>query len=80
MRYLEGYAEKLSSPIKLGVQVDRVDRNDAVWCLQTSKSELLARQVVIATGRQRTPGLPDWPRQERFSVQIIHASQFGDVE
>lgn len=77
--YLEGYAARLSCPIALGVQVARLDRNEDVWRLQTSAGQIVARQVVIATGRERAPVLPDWPGKEQFLAPIVHASHFGDV-
>jgi cation diffusion facilitator CzcD-associated flavoprotein CzcO len=37
---------------------------------------LHARQVVLATGYNHTPWVPDWPGREGFTGELIHASRF----
>src|SRR2546426_876353 len=33
-------------------------------------------RVVIASGHQRVPYLPDWPRRETFSGELIHSASY----
>ncbi len=77
--YLEHYARKIGVPIRLGVRVERINRIDAAgggWRLVTSAGELEAGQVVIATGHNHTPRIPDWPGKAAFTGELIHSSAY----
>ncbi|MFF3350839.1 hypothetical protein [Streptomyces sp. NPDC002779] len=41
------------------------DSTAAEWLVDTGHDGLLARAVVLATGRNQTPHLPDWPGATR---------------
>jgi len=63
----------------LGVRVERINRIDASasgWRLITSAGELETGQVVIATGHNHTPRLPDWPGKAAFTGELIHSSAY----
>jgi hypothetical protein len=74
--YLEHYARRISVPIRLGVRVERIDAAPTGWRLTTSAGELDAGQVVIATGHNHTPRLPDWPGKAAFIGEVIHSSAY----
>ena len=74
--YLEHYARKAGAPIRLGVRVDRIDAVSRGWRLTTSKGELEAGQVVVATGHNHTPRLPDWPGKSGFTGELSHSSAY----
>ncbi|WP_233252470.1 NAD(P)/FAD-dependent oxidoreductase [Maritimibacter sp. 55A14] len=77
--YLEDYARGLDAPIEYGVEVSRLDPTDDGWRLATSTGPRTARHVVIATGRDRVPWMPDWPGKEGFSGELLHSAYLGDV-
>ncbi|MCR4265901.1 NAD(P)/FAD-dependent oxidoreductase [Nitratireductor sp. ZSWI3] len=80
VRYLEAYADGLRCPIKFGISVSRIDRQGDGWRLRTTEDDVLARHVVVATGRERVPVVPRWPGVESFTGKLLHAADFGDVQ
>ncbi|MCE8015276.1 NAD(P)/FAD-dependent oxidoreductase [Halomonas sp. MCCC 1A17488] len=80
IRYLEAYARDLASPIEFGVSVSRIEPGDDGWCLETNVDEIKARHVVVATGRERVPVIPDWPGREGFHGRVRHAADFGSLD
>jgi thioredoxin reductase len=81
VRYLEGYVERHRLDVRTGVEVERIDRHDGPdrWELSTTAGErLLASTVVVATGYNHTPFLPDWPGREGFTGRLSHAKDYRD--
>ncbi|MEU8569056.1 NAD(P)/FAD-dependent oxidoreductase [Streptomyces pathocidini] len=53
---------------------------DARWLLRaTGGRELTANSVVVATGFNHTPYLPDWPGRDRFGGELLHASDYRNA-
>jgi len=75
-RYLQGYAERNQLKIRLHTRVLGLERVDARWSLRTSAGPLLARWVVIATGFNREPFLPQWSGRDQFKGELIHSSGY----
>ncbi|MFF1544045.1 flavin-containing monooxygenase [Streptomyces sp. NPDC058291] len=81
VRYLEKYAEVHELEIVTGVEVSRVERtaDGAGWLLRaTGGRELVGSAVVVATGYNHTPYLPDWPGREEFTGELTHAGAYRD--
>jgi cation diffusion facilitator CzcD-associated flavoprotein CzcO len=81
VRYLEKYAEYHDLEIVTGVEVSRVEPapDGAGWLLHaTGGRRLTSSAVVVATGYNHTPHLPDWPGREAFSGDLTHASAYRD--
>jgi putative flavoprotein involved in K+ transport len=82
VRYLEAYAVHHDLRIEHGVEVTRLDRADGVWTITTTGGDATtdarrtADAVVVATGYNHTPHLPDWPGQDTFPGQVVHASRY----
>ncbi|WP_406285223.1 flavin-containing monooxygenase [Streptomyces sp. NBC_00209] len=79
VRYLEKYAEHHELEVITGVEVSRIDRaaDGTGWRLSASGGrELTGRAVVVATGFNHTPRLPDWPGRETFTGDLLHASDY----
>ncbi|NED10354.1 NAD(P)/FAD-dependent oxidoreductase [Streptomyces sp. SID9124] len=79
VRYLEKYAEHHELEVITGVEVSRVDRaaDGSGWLLSASGGrELTGRAVVVATGFNHTPRLPDWSGRETFTGELLHASEY----
>ncbi len=82
-RYLEKYAEHHELEIVTGVEVSRVDRapDGHGWLLHaTGGRELTGSAVVVATGYNHTPRLPDWPGRETYTGELLHASAYRNPE
>jgi cation diffusion facilitator CzcD-associated flavoprotein CzcO len=80
VRYLKDYAEQHNLDVRLSVRVDRIDRGDGDWRLQSSAGAQTARQVVVATGYEHTPSIPAWPGRERFQGRLLHAAEYRNPE
>ena len=80
IRYLEDYAGRLDVPVEFGVEVSALERADDGWRLETGCGPVAARHVVIATGREATPFIPDWPGRGDYEGRLIHAADFGDAK
>ncbi|MEU3656309.1 NAD(P)/FAD-dependent oxidoreductase [Streptomyces sp. NPDC032161] len=82
VRYLEKYAEHHELEVVTGVEVSRVDRapDGSDWQLAASGGRMLTgRAVVVATGFNHTPRVPDWPGRDTFTGTFAHASEYRDA-
>ncbi|MFF6781270.1 NAD(P)-binding domain-containing protein [Streptomyces sp. NPDC012510] len=79
VRYLEKYAEVHRLEIVTGVEVSRVERgaDGTGWLLHaTGGRELTGSAVVVATGYNHTPRIPDWPGRESYTGGLVHACEY----
>ncbi|MDP5313875.1 MULTISPECIES: flavin-containing monooxygenase [Streptomyces] len=79
VRYLEKYVEHHELEVVTGVEVSRIDRADdgTGWRLTaTGGRELTGRAVVVATGYNHTPRIPDWSGRDTFTGELLHASAY----
>lgn len=78
VRYLEKYAEHHDLEVVTGVEVTRIDRADGTdWRLTATGGRILTgRAVVVATGHNHTPRLPDWPGRDTFTGELLHAADY----
>lgn len=80
--YLESYARDRSIDVRTGVTVVAVtplgeeDRPDR-WAVRTDTGDTVrAATVVVATGYNRVPVLPDWPGVTSFPGVLEHAARY----
>ncbi|MFB6561783.1 flavin-containing monooxygenase [Streptomyces sp. NPDC056400] len=85
VRYLERYAEFHELELVTGVEVTRIEpagpgpegEGEGGWTLHASGGrELAAAAVVIATGYNHTPALPDWPGRDAYEGRLLHAREY----
>ncbi|WP_046734009.1 flavin-containing monooxygenase [Streptomyces humi] len=83
VRYLEKYAEHHELEIVTGVEVSRVERSPDGdgWLLHASGGrELTGSAVVVATGFNHTPRIPDWPGLDGYGGRFLHAGEYRDAK
>ena len=78
IEYLEDYAAHHGIDIRFGTEARRVSAVDGGWRVETSGGDLQARFLVIATGHDRDPDVPDWPGRDGFTGELIHSSAYRD--
>lgn len=80
VRYLEKYAEFHELEIVTGVEVTRLESDgDGGWTLHASGGRVLtAAAVVVATGYNHTPRLPDWPGRGTYTGELLHAADYRE--
>ncbi|TAM67873.1 NAD(P)/FAD-dependent oxidoreductase [Mycobacterium sp.] len=62
--------------IQFKTVVERIDRGPGGWCLHTSAGDVRARQVIVATGYDHTPHMPEWPGMQGFTGELLHSSAY----
>lgn len=62
--------------LRLGTAAARIDQRDTGWHVHTNAGEFVAPQVIVATGLDRTPVMPDWPGRESFQGELLHSSEY----
>jgi cation diffusion facilitator CzcD-associated flavoprotein CzcO len=80
IRYLDDYAARLDVPIDYGVEVTRIAARDDAWIIETDRRSYRARHVVVATGLERIPRIPDWPGRASYGGKLLHAADFGELD
>ncbi len=80
--YLERYAHHHRLDIAFGTEVQRVERGgDGGWRIVTAGGDdVEARQVVVATGFNHTPHVPEFPGVQDFRGELIHSSRYRNPE
>ncbi len=82
VRYLEKYAEHHELEVVTGVEVSRVERtaDGTGWLLHaTGGRELTGSAVVVATGTNHTPRIPEWPGRDTYRGELLHAGQYRNA-
>jgi len=80
VEHLDRHAREPGIEFQLGTRVARIDRSGDRWTLNTSEGELRAPQVVVATGYEAEPIVPDWPGRERFGGPLIHSREYRNPD
>lgn len=78
--FIDAYAAFVAPPIRCGVNVLRLSRDDAdEFIAETSDGLIAARNVVVATGPYQRPILPDVLRDDADLFQV-HAARYANPE
>ncbi|HKP91966.1 MAG TPA: NAD(P)/FAD-dependent oxidoreductase [Thermoleophilaceae bacterium] len=78
--YLERYVRHHGLDVRTGVEVQRIERDGGGWSLDTSQGTMQARFVVVATGYNHTPVMPDWPGRDGFAGDLIHGQDYRNPD
>jgi len=77
IEYLHDYAAAEGVEVRTGVHVDRIDRDGGGWTLALGGGESLrAETVIVATGYNGTPWIPDWPGRDGFTGELVHSDDY----
>ena len=76
IEYLRRYAERHDLEVRTGAHVERIDRDGDGWRLEISQGSVRAETVIVATGYNGAPFVPDWPGREAFAGELLHSSQY----
>jgi Flavin-binding monooxygenase-like len=78
--HLDRHAHEDGIDLELGTKVERIDREDGGWALDTSDGGVRARQVVVSTGYENTPFIPDWEGRDSFGGRLLHAAEYRNPQ
>jgi putative flavoprotein involved in K+ transport len=78
IEYLHLYAQANALDVRTNTRVARIDRDgdgDA-WLLQLDEGQLRTTTVIVATGYNGAPFIPEWPGREGYTGELLHSSQY----
>ncbi len=78
--HLKEYADRKRVEIEFGVAVRRIERRPGGYELQTTGGPRSARFVVVATGYDQAPSMPEWPGAAAFEGELIHAREYRNPD
>jgi len=76
--YLEDYARRFDIEPEFGVEVNRIDPGGQGWVVQTSTGHHQARTVVVTTGYNNVPVVPDWPGTAGYRGNLLHSNDYRE--
>ncbi len=74
--HLEQHARADGIGLRLECPVERLDRTDGHWRLTTADGAIDAVEVVVATGFDHEPFIPDWPGRLDWRGELVHSSRY----
>ena len=78
VEYLRLYAADRRIDVRTGVAVEQIVRTDGRWRLRTGSGDVDADRVVVATGHNNQPSVPDWPGA--FRGEIVHSAGYRNAQ
>ena len=76
IEHLEQHARADGIGLRLECPVERLDRTDGHWRLTTATGAVDAVEVVVATGFDHEPFIPDWPGRLDWPGELVHSSRY----
>jgi putative flavoprotein involved in K+ transport len=75
--HLERYVEQTGIAVRSGVTVRSVERQaDGTWLLTTTDGAIAAADVVVASGAEQLPRIPDFAGELDPGIRQLHSSGF----
>jgi putative flavoprotein involved in K+ transport len=81
IEYMEDYVQVHNLDVRTGVDVERLEREGERWRVHTGNGNgFHADRVIIATGYNKHPFLPQWPGLGSYTGELIHSSDYKNAE
>ncbi|HEX2069601.1 MAG TPA: NAD(P)/FAD-dependent oxidoreductase [Actinomycetota bacterium] len=77
--YLERYARYHRLNVRESTPVRGLNRDDGEWGVDTAEGPIAARFVVVATGFNRDPHLPNWPGLDGYTGELVHSLDYRNA-
>jgi putative flavoprotein involved in K+ transport len=74
--YLARYAERFDLPVRTGVRVDRVTRDDTGFVVSAGDERFVADNVVVAMASFQTPKIPSFAGALAPDIVQLHSSEY----
>ena len=74
--YLEAYAARLDIPVRTGVHVDRLSREEDRFVVRAGHRRFEADRVVVATGAYQRPRVPAFAAELNPRLVQLHSSEY----
>jgi putative flavoprotein involved in K+ transport len=76
LEYLRDYTAAERVEVRTGAPVERIDRDGDGWLLALPDAPIRAGTVIVATGYNGAPWIPDWPGRDGFAGELVHSSEY----
>jgi putative flavoprotein involved in K+ transport len=76
IEYLRAYVDAHGLEVRTSTRVTRIDRHGDGWRLETDGEPIDAQRVVVATGYNGAPFIPDWPGRDSYEGEMVHSSEY----
>ncbi|MGN6168205.1 MAG: flavin-containing monooxygenase [Solirubrobacteraceae bacterium] len=80
VEHIDGHARNARVELLLETPVKRLSTGNGSWTVETGSGEIDARQVVVATGYENEPFVPDWDGRESFAGELIHSAEYRNAD
>ncbi len=82
VQYIEDYAASFNPPVREGVEVSRIRKNEfqGIFEIATSIGDYTADQVVIAVGGYHTPKIPKLAERLPEHIVQLHSSEYRNPQ
>lgn len=77
--YWEKYVREMGIQPVFNQEVRAVKRVGDKWIVQTADQTIEAGNVVVATGYNRTPVIPQWPGLQQFKGAFLHSKSYRNA-
>jgi putative flavoprotein involved in K+ transport len=77
--YLEAYAARFDLPVRTGVKVDRLSRNDKLYTVCAGDLRFEAEHVVVAMSDFQCPRVPAFARELDPAIVQLHCTEYRNV-
>lgn len=74
--YLKDYSERFDLPVQLGVRVNSLTRNNTGFEIKSSAGSFYSNKVVVATGTNPVPRIPDFANEIDTNIFQLHSSKY----
>jgi putative flavoprotein involved in K+ transport len=74
--YLESYAARFDLPVRTGIKVDGLSKEGDRFVVASGNRRFEAEHVVVATGANQVPKVPEFADKLRSSIVQLHSSQY----
>jgi putative flavoprotein involved in K+ transport len=74
--YMQRYAERFALPLRLGVSVDGLFREDGGFRVTAADEVFEAANVILATGVHRVPKVPSFAADLRDDIVQLHSADY----
>ena len=78
--YLVQYTGRFSLPVEPGVRVSRLIKTTAGFAVTAGNATLTADHVIVATGTNPSPRIPEFAQQLNPSISQIHSSEYKNPD
>lgn len=76
VRYLKAYVRHHHLRVRLSTAVTSVQPDEWGWQIETGATSVRADAVIVATGYNRVPVMPEWHGMSEFPGELLHSSAY----